>query len=202
MEHQVRYPITEVINLLHRRLELNLVQERPQRPPIRLELLHHIPQGQALKHHAVLELVRNRALVPHQLLQPRAPIDVPDRLGEVGRQALAVGHSAERVEYGNVGITMGNPVPHVIVTQERVDHLWEVRRREKAGDGSMQLHPWTLIVIVVRSRRGRPRRRLQPNTQYPQGTNQRVLELAHLLVRLGYEELDVRLPVLLAPGVH
>ena len=202
LEHQIRYPIAKVINLLHRRLELYLVKEQPQRLPIRLELLHHIPQGGALMHHPFLiELVRNRALVPHQLLQPRAPIDVRDGLGEQDGQTLAVRHPAERVEHGDVRIAMGNPISHVVIPQERVDHLREIRRREKAGNRGMQLHPTTLI-IVVRSRRGCPRRRLQPNTQNPQRANQRVLEPAHLLVRLGYEELDVRLPVLLASRVH
>lgn len=205
LEHQIRYPIAKVINLLHRRLELYLVKERPQRPPIRFELLHHIPQGRALMHHPLLiELVRNRALVPHQLLQPRAPIDVRDRLGEKGGQTLTIRHPAERVEDGDVRIAVGNPISHVVVPQERVDHLGEIRRREKAGNGRVQLHPATtpLIIIIVRSRRRRPRRRLQPNTQNPQRAYQRVLKLAHLLVRFGDEELDVRLPVLLAPRVH
>lgn len=158
-----------------------------------------------MHHPLLIELVRNRALVPHQLLQPRAPIDVRDRLGEKGGQTLTIRHPAERVEDGDVRITVGNPISHVVVPQERVDHLGEIRRREKAGNGRVQLHPATtplIIIIVIRSRRRRPRRRLQPNTQNPQRAYQRVLKLAHLLVRFGDEELDVRLPVLLAPRVH
>lgn len=149
----------------------------------------------------LIERILKRSLIPHQLLQPRAPLDLQDRISKEVRQTLAVRHPTKRVEDGDVGVPVRDPVSHVIVLQERRDHFREVRRREQTRNGRVQLHAFLIIIIIIRSRRRGPRRRLQPDTQYPQGTNQRILELAHLLVRLGYQELEIRLPVLFGARV-